>query len=173
MTISQEAYLEHYGVKGMKWGVRREEKRAYRATKKQYRTKDPRQLSSEDRMNFKADYQRKLDRNAARRTSDTRSADRKKYDATREKNLREMSDDELKAVVNRMNMEKQYKSLSTELYSPGKFYAEKLLKTSGNVAIGAIAGYGVNKLGGSLAKKAGSKIGKSVGKTVVKRIMRR
>lgn len=158
MTISQEEYLEHYGVKGMKWGVRREQKRAYSATKKQYKTRDPRKLSEEDQLNFTNDYQRKLDRNKARKTSDTRSADRKKYDATREKKLREMSDDELKAIVNRMNMEKQYKSLSTELYSPGKYYAQKFLKTSGGIAIGAAGGYAVNKVGAPILKKAGKAI---------------
>lgn len=34
MIIDEEAYLEHYGVKGMKWGVRREAKRDFKAAKK-------------------------------------------------------------------------------------------------------------------------------------------
>lgn len=169
MTIPYEKYLEHYGVKGMKWGVRREERRAYSQTKKQYKTRDPRKLNEADQLSFQNDYERKLRQQKDRKSSDTRSADRKKYDATREKKIREMSDDELKAVLNRLNMEKQYKSLSRELYSPGKHYANKLLTTGGNIAIGAAAGYGINKVASPLITKAG----KTVGKAILRRVIRR
>lgn len=48
MYISEDRYLAHYGVKGMKWGVRHDERRAYSATKKKFKTRDPRKLSEKD-----------------------------------------------------------------------------------------------------------------------------
>ena len=61
-----KAFLEHYGVKGMRWGVRRSRRQLRRAAK-------------------------------------SRDSDR----------LKNMSDDELRTMVNRMNLEQQYSRLSS------------------------------------------------------------
>ena len=61
----QNRYLAHYGVKGMRWGVRRAEKKAAREAAN--------------------------------------------------KRLKEMSDEELKTRLNRLNMEKQYRAYVAEL----------------------------------------------------------
>lgn len=70
MEAKQSAFmgniLSHYGVKGMKWGVRRSKSQ--------------------------------LERAAKQRTG---------------KSIKDMSDDELRAVVNRMNLEQQYSRLSS------------------------------------------------------------
>lgn len=65
----QNGYLAHYGIKGMRWGVRRAEKKAAREVAN--------------------------------------------------KRLKEMSDDELRTRLNRLNMEKQYRTYVAEL-NPAK-----------------------------------------------------
>lgn len=80
---------------------------------------------------------------------DTRSEQRKQVDDIRAKKRHELTDEELRQAINRMNMEKQYKNLNRELYHPGQDFAMKALKTSGNIAIGAAGGYAVN----TVAKK--------------------
>lgn len=44
MIINEDDYLEHFGVKGMKWGVRRRQKRADRKAKRQLK-KDIKQFN--------------------------------------------------------------------------------------------------------------------------------
>ena len=51
-----------------------------------------------------------------------------------------MTDQELQRAINRMNMERQYKALSTENVASGREYASSMLSTAGEVlAIGASA----------------------------------
>lgn len=80
--------LKHYGVLGMKWGVRR--------------------------------TQEELD-TAAGRTS------KKKSKRRINKELKAMSDDELRARLNRLNMEQQYKRLSKRDKSAGRKMVEAIL----------------------------------------------
>jgi hypothetical protein len=66
-TAFMGTFLEHYGVKGMQWGVRRSRKQLERAAK----------------------------------------------GGSQGKSVKDMSDDELRSVVNRMNLEQQYSRLSS------------------------------------------------------------
>ena len=51
-----------------------------------------------------------------------------------------MSDEELRAKVNRMNLEQQYSSLNANQVSKGQSYAQSTLEITGSVlAIGASA----------------------------------
>lgn len=123
MTISEQDYLMHHGVKGMRWGVRHDKPRAGGS---RVRKAKP----------------------------DTRSQHQKEVDAIRSKKRHELTDDELRRAINRMNMERQYKSLNRELYHPGQDFAIKALKQTGNIAVGALAGYAI-KTGGKTALKKG------------------
>lgn len=75
-------YLEHHGVKGMRWGVRR------------YQNKD----GSYTRAGLKR-----------RQYEDSRSDDRKQYDSLKGKKLHEMSNKELNDYNNRANLEFNYR----------------------------------------------------------------
>jgi hypothetical protein len=84
--------LYHYGILGMKWGVRRS----------------------------------KAGLSGARRSL--------KSGSTGEKNAKEMSDDELRKAVNRLQLEQQYSKLAANDISRGREYAQKVIKTATGVA---------------------------------------
>lgn len=125
MTISQEAYLEHYGVKGMKWGVR----------------KDRESLSSRV-SRARRERQKK---EAAKRSPERREVDKIRS----KKKAKYMTDAELKTAINRLNLETQYNRLSLEVYSPGKKFTKDFLTRSGNKSADAIVQqYAIKKIRG-------------------------
>lgn len=92
--------LAHYGVPGMKWGVRNERKSSYNAktSKGRYDPKDP---------------------NAPQ---------------TKTINLKDVPDDELRKIVNRMQLEQQYATLATKqtaTTNSGKKIANEIVKNAG------------------------------------------
>lgn len=81
--MSRNDYLAHYGVLGMKWGVRKDKKSS--GVKKR---------------------------------------------RSRKKELKSMSDDELRKKINRLNMERQYKDLTKTNLEKGKDYVMGIASTS-------------------------------------------
>jgi len=93
-----EDILKHFGVLGMKWGVRKSRSR----------------VSGSSRDHLRA---AKL----------------------KSKRLNEMSNDELKALTSRMQLEKQYRDLNPSRTDRGKKSASSALKLLGQLAGGAAA----------------------------------
>lgn len=96
--------LQHHGVLGMKWGVRR----------------TPAQLG------------RSGNRSSSGKTSEKPHDDYKK--AHSEKSVKTMSDAELRSRLNRLQMEQQYSKLSPSSVSSGKQYLDKVIKAGTTVA---------------------------------------
>lgn len=113
MYIYTNEELIHYGVKGMKWGVRKDR---LSATGKAIRKKGSQV------------------RNTYRNITGSRaSAARSKY---RKKNIDGMSDKDLQKAVNRMNLEKQYRDLTKSDYMRGERFLKNSLKYT--TTLGAI-----------------------------------
>lgn len=112
-----EEMLEHHGIKGQKWGVRRfQNKDGTRTALGKKRESSP----------------------------DAKEKEARKSDV---KNRRTMSDADLKKRIERMRLEKEYKTLVDEDTAPGKKYVSEILSAAGKktltiAAAGALA-YGV------------------------------
>lgn len=127
--IITDGELYHWGIKGMKWGVRR------------YQNKDG-SLTEAGK------------KRQERREARAASAD---YKRAREKSTKQMTDAELRASINRLQMEQQYKNLTASQKSTGRQLAEGILKDSTKqVAVSFITKFatsGINKLIGMVPDK--------------------
>ena len=118
-------YLAHYGVLGMKWGVHRRRRAA------SVNERDAKEL---EKAGFKkeADALRLLAKKQRTKADEVEARINKKKEM--KKNVKEMSDEELRKVVNRLQMERQYSQLSESSVSKGKEYAQKIIKAGTTVA---------------------------------------
>ena len=120
----------HYGVKGMKWGVRRYQNKDGTRTSAGRKRKSPRQTIQERRDRKKAaDYQKRLSRKDEILTS--RSA------RTVYKNRDLLSDNELRDRINRINMEQQLGRLADSERTVGYKTTTKILSRAGNAVLNA------------------------------------
>ena len=134
--------LQHHGVKGMRWGVRKDRGSSGGTKNKQN--------GSSRFSTVKKKY--RSTRNAWRNlTGSRKSAALKKY---RGKNIDGMSDEDLRNAVNRMNMEKQYRSLTKMDFYRGKRIVDTMYNdqmaleratASGKRARKVAAAYGAKK----------------------------
>lgn len=123
--------LYHHGVLGMKWGVRR------------YQNKDG-SLTNAGRK---------------RQKSDTSEAHPDYTRAHSSKSVKSMSDSELQKVNNRLNMERNYKSLTTKEVSTGKKFVQKAI-------IGAAIGGATVAVSSRVSKATGQAVGKTLDKAI-------
>ena len=111
--------LYHHGVLGMKWGHRI--------------AKNPQQAQIALGASSKFIKESKNINNAAYNIRSTH----------KRKDLRTMSDEELKKEVNRMNLEQQYSSLSSNKISKGQAYARNTMDVAGAALAIASSGLGI------------------------------
>lgn len=163
-----EYELYHHGTKGMKWGIRRYQNKdgsltpagIKRYNREVQKLKD-REASIKAKEKAKK-YQDKLDkkkseldeREAALRGKPT-SKGASKTTATNKqgpsKSIKDMSDAELRAIVNRMQLEQQYRSLAPQQVSKGKKFVDSVLN---NVVAPAAKEVGKNVAKSLLTKAA-------------------
>ena len=96
--------LMHYGVLGMKWGVRKARKASSKASKNKSKSS-----SIDNKESYSEDYKK----------------------AHIKKSIKSMSDKELRDRLNRLNMEKQYNQITGASISKGKAYINKIVKALG------------------------------------------
>ena len=101
--------LMHYGVLGMKWGVRR----------------TPAQLGRKPTSSNKTLSGKK--KPEPKPKAKTKSESPKEETAPKQKSVKEMSDEELNAAIRRMQLEQTYKELSPQKVSTGKAVAKRIL----------------------------------------------
>lgn len=117
--------LQHWGVKGMKWGVRRYQNKDGTLTpagKKRYAEEMNRLKKEEQILKNKQRTKAQLDKLSAKEqeikamkkeVAGKKPAEPKAKPAPK-KSVKDMSDEELNAAVNRMRLEKTYKDLMKE-----------------------------------------------------------
>lgn len=139
-------YLTHYGTLGMRWGVRRSSAdRTMFTTKRQLvvdkrdleRLNNGRHLSVGLTKKRQAAYDKRDKTILEKRieANEQKVANKAAKKATKKKSsVKEMSDDELRKVVNRLQMERQYSQLSESNVSKGKEHMQKIIKTGTTVA---------------------------------------
>lgn len=102
--------LMHYGVLGMRWGVRR------------YKNKDGTLTTA-----------------GKKRLSKDKDKVEKKERKVALKNRRSLSDVDLKKKIERLKMEKEFKNLTEEDISPGRKYVGEIMSSAGKKALTVVA----------------------------------
>lgn len=102
-------YLMHYGVKGMKWGIRHDKPTSGRRAEK----RKAKQRRAE---------KRKTNISKMRNYTGSNKSDALK--SARRKDINKMSNADLQKTVNRLNLERQYRDLTKVNLTPGKRYVD-------------------------------------------------
>ena len=129
--------LMHYGVPGMKWGVRR----------------TPAQLGRKKASSSRFLLGKKKSKPKAKAETKAKSKSSKEETAPKKKSVKEMSNEELNAAIDRMRLEQTYASLSPQKVSMGKKIAKTILN---DVIVPAATDVGRQMVKSTLAR-AGNK----------------
>lgn len=130
-----ENELMHWGIKGMKWGVRRYQNKDGSLTpagRKRYAQEMAKLKEEEKIAKNKLRTQAKLNKLEEKRKEVEALKSGKPLPKTTQNtskpSVKDMSDDELRRVVNRMMLEQQYSKLRPEQVSTGKKFVDKVMK---------------------------------------------
>nr|DAF18957.1 MAG TPA: hypothetical protein [Caudoviricetes sp.] len=132
-------YLQHHGVLGMRWGVRRNNSSGSSGEPSGF---------GRFRRNVNANDMVSMINNSRTINNETSKIVKNRSTNKHKKTAEHMSNKELQDAINRMNLEKQFSTLSAEKTTAGKISAMDVLDTVGTVLTiaGAAAGlYGTVK----------------------------
>ena len=155
MDYNLDDIIEHYGVKGMKWGVRRTKEQLQSAKRERsWGYKDQSKLSDKelkttvDRLQNEAHMQRltkqlsssyskkAVQRGLKLKVKEAKALRKQSKELNREYQLRNtLSDAELRTRVQRLQLEGRFDQLSTQVAKGQKKQIDDLLKTAGELPV--------------------------------------
>lgn len=148
--------LNHWGIRGMKWGVRRYQNKDGTLTaagKKRYNTEMAKLREEEKILKNKEATKMKLEKLESKRANidarkkaledkpkDNRKSNKKPDDSKSDrKTIKDLSDEELSATVRRLELEKRYRDLNPERVSAGKKFLTETVIPKATRAITDVA----------------------------------
>lgn len=163
--VRYDDYLAHYGIKGMKWGVRKKrnessDAKAASATKRKAKKHGSESLSNKELKTLQD--RRSLEKNARVRPKEHRKSSEDARDVgglkkvANKKGTKVLSNDELQATITRMELEKKYSELTKgdSKSSAGKDFVSGILKdAASNVATSVVEDM-MRNAGGAAAGEA-------------------
>ena len=139
-----ENELKHHGIIGMKWGIRRTPAQLGKGKGSANTDEKEKKIAKTDK---KAEGEKTK-----------QSIFKKKEKPVEKKTVDELTDDELKAKINRLDLEKRYKDLSAAVNPPkstrGKDFTMRVLEKIGENTFVNIGTQAANKALGTLINKA-------------------
>ena len=130
----ENSQLYHHGILGMKWGVRR------------FQNKDG---------SLTSDGKRHLEQNSKAKQGNNKK--KKGHTSNKGKSINELSDDELRKRINRLELEKRYEALSKKEQKAkmfdGKRFVTQVLENSGKVVATQLSTYVMGNMVNKVAQK--------------------
>ena len=134
MVFMENSQLYHHGILGMKWGVRR------------FQNKDG---------SLTSDGKRHLEQNSKAKQGNNKK--KKGHTTNKGKSINELSDDELRKRINRLELEKRYEALSKKEQKAkmfdGKRFVTQVLENSGKVVATQLSTYVMGNMVNKVAQK--------------------
>ena len=134
MVFMENSQLYHHGILGMKWGVRR------------FQNKDG---------SLTSDGKRHLEQNSKAKQGNNKK--KKGHTTNKGKSINELSDDELRQRINRLELEKRYEALSKKEQKAkmfdGKRFVTQVLENSGKVVATQLSTYVMGNMVNKVAQK--------------------
>ena len=134
MVFMENSQLYHHGILGMKWGVRR------------FQNKDGSLTSA---------GKRHLEQNSKAKQGNNKK--KKGHTTNKGKSINELSDDELRKRINRLELEKRYEALSKKEQKAkmfdGKRFVTQVLENSGKVVAAQLSTYVMGNMVNKVAQK--------------------
>lgn len=127
--MSDDEDVYYAGVKGMKWGVRKDRPGGPGYSERKTKAKNKKRKKDPNR-----DLKRELDRE---RIKSKIEAERKKRET--------VSKEDLKSSVERLRLEREYKKLTAKEHSAGRQFMNDVLKTAGRAAATAFVAAAITK----------------------------